>query len=58
MTLIEALTEEQKIIISRSLDENYSIEESINDIDLIADLTELKIKLSKRINNDFRWRKI
>lgn len=45
MTLVDALTEEQKTIISRSLDENYSIEESINDIDLIADLTELKIKL-------------
>lgn len=47
MTLIKALTEEQKTIISRSLDENYSIEESVNDIDLIADLTELKIKLRR-----------
>lgn len=47
MTLIKALTEEQKTIISRSLDENYSLEESIKDIDLIADLTELKIKCSK-----------
>lgn len=47
MTLIEALTEEQKTIISRSLDKNYSLEESIKDIDLIADLTELKIKYSK-----------
>lgn len=46
MTLIEALTEEQKTILGRSLDENYSLEESIKDIDLIADLTELKIKLS------------
>lgn len=48
MTLIEALTEEQKTIISRSLNQNYSIEESINDIDLIADLTELKIKLRNK----------
>lgn len=48
MTLIEALTEEQKTIINRNLDKNYSIEESINDIDLIADLTELKIKLRNK----------
>ena len=48
MTLIEALTEEQKTIISKSLDNNYSIEESISDIDLIADLTELKIKLRNK----------
>lgn len=48
MTLIEALTEEQKTIISKSLDNNYSIEESISDIDLIADLTELKIKLRSK----------
>ena len=47
MTLIEALTEEQKTVIKRSLDKNYSLEESIKDIDLIADLTELKIKCSK-----------
>lgn len=48
MTLIEALTEEQKTIISKSLDNNYSIKESISDIDLIADLTELKIKLKSK----------
>ena len=48
MTLIEALMEEQRTIISRSFDRNYSLEESINDIDLIADLTELKIKLKSR----------
>lgn len=48
MTLIEALTEEQKTIISRSSGENYSMKESISDIDLIADLTELKIKLNKQ----------
>jgi len=45
MTLINALTEEQRTIIARGLDKNYSIEKSIEDIDLIADLTELKIKL-------------
>lgn len=48
MTLIEALTEEQEAIISRGLNDCYSIEESINDIDLIADLTELKIKLRNK----------
>ena len=47
MSLIEALTEEQRTIIARSLDKNYSIEKSIEDIDLIADLTELKIKLKR-----------
>lgn len=47
MSLVEALTEEQMTIIGRSLDENYSIENSIADIDLIADLTELKIKLKR-----------
>ena len=45
MSLIEALTEEQATILFRSLDENYTIEDCITDIDLIADLTELKIKL-------------
>lgn len=47
MTLSDALTEEQKIIIARDLNPNYSLEQSIKDIDLIADLTELKIKLRK-----------
>ena len=47
MSLIKALTEEQATIIYRSLDENYSLEESIADIDLIADLTEQKIKLKR-----------
>lgn len=45
MSLIKALTEEQVTIICRSLDENYPLEECIADIDLIADLAELKIKL-------------
>lgn len=45
MSLIEALTEEQTTILCKSLDENYSMEKCIADIDLIADLTELKIKL-------------
>lgn len=47
MSLIEALMEEQRTIIARSLDKNYSIENSIADIDLIADLTELKIMLKR-----------
>ena len=47
MTLIKALTEEQITIMCRGLSENYSLEESIADIDLIADLTELKIKLKR-----------
>lgn len=45
MPLIKALTEEQVTIMYRSMNDNYSIEDSITDIDLIADLTELKIKL-------------
>lgn len=44
MTLIEAITEEQVTIMSRNLNENYPLEQSIADIDLIADLTEIKIK--------------
>jgi len=47
MSLIEALTEEQTTIICRSLGENYPMEECIKDIDLIADLTELKIRLKR-----------
>ena len=49
MSLIEALTEEQRTIITKSFDKNYPIEKSIEDIDLIADLTELKIKLKRSI---------
>lgn len=44
MTLKEALTEEQINIIARDLSPNRPINESIEDIDLIADITELKIK--------------
>ena len=47
MTLIEALTEEQKTIMFRGLNEKYPLEQSIADIDLIADLTELKIKMRR-----------
>lgn len=47
MKLIKALTEEQTTIMCRSLYENYPLEECIADIDLIADLTELKIKLKR-----------
>lgn len=47
MTLIEALSEEQRTIIARSLDEKYPLESSIEDIDLIADLEELKIRLMR-----------
>lgn len=47
MTLIESLAEEQMTIISRGRGENYPLEKSIADIDLIADLTELKIKIRR-----------
>ena len=43
----KALTEEQVTIMCKSLNENYPLEESISDIDLIADLTELKIKIRR-----------
>ena len=49
MTLIEALTEEQATIIARGKNPNYPIEQSIADLDLIADLTELKMKLKERV---------
>lgn len=47
MSLCDALTEEQITIMQRALNENYPLEQSIEDIDLIADLTELKIKLRR-----------
>lgn len=47
MTLIEALTEEQITIMLKGKNDDYPFEQSIKDIDLIADLTELKIKLRK-----------
>lgn len=40
----EAITRIQADIIAKSLDENYPLEDSIADIDIVADLTELKIK--------------
>lgn len=49
MFLIEALTEEQITIISRNLDENYPMKNCIEDIFLIADITELKIRLKGSI---------
>ena len=48
MTLIKALTEEQTTIMARSLNENYSLEQSIEYLDLIDDLTELKIKIRRQ----------
>ena len=45
--LIKALTEEQITIMFKGNNENYSLEQSIEDLDLIAGLTELKIKLRK-----------
>ena len=48
MSLIDALTEEQKTIIAKSLDDKYPLQQTIEDIDLIADLTELKIQLMSR----------
>lgn len=44
-TLNDALTEEQVTIMHKALNENYPLEQSISDIDMIADLTELKIKI-------------
>ena len=45
MNILEAITEEQATIILRGESTEYHLEKSIADIDLIADLTELKIKL-------------
>ena len=47
MTLTDALTEEQKTIIAKSLNDNYPLQQAIEDIDLIADLAELKIRLKR-----------
>lgn len=47
MNIIQAITEEQGTIISRGEKEDYPLEKSIADMDLIADLTELKIKLRR-----------
>ena len=44
MEVIQAITEEQLTIILRGERGDYPIEKSIEDIDLIADLTELKIR--------------
>lgn len=42
-----AITKAQLDIIKRGEDENYPLEDSIADIDVIADLTELKIRKRK-----------
>lgn len=47
MNIIQAITEEQGTIILRGEKIDYPLEKSIGDIDLIADLTELKIKLRR-----------
>ena len=52
MSLIEALTEEQATIMCKSLDKNYSMEKCIADIDLVADITELKIKLRRKCHGN------
>lgn len=45
--LIKALTETQKTICMReATNENYSIENYMEDFDLIADITEMKMRLS------------
>ena len=46
--LKRALTEEQLTIIARGRRDDYPLEQSIEDIDLIADITELKMKLDVR----------
>ena len=48
MTVIEAISEEQANIITKSISPEYPLEDSISDIDLIADLTELKIEIKGR----------
>lgn len=45
MTAIDALTEAQKLIIQKGSDESYPLEKLIRDIDIIADISELKIRL-------------
>lgn len=50
MSLIDALTEEQVTVMCKSLNENYPMEKCIEDIDLIADITELKIGLRSKRN--------
>lgn len=47
-TLYQALSEEQMTIMSRGERSDYSLEQSIADMDLIADITELKMKLEER----------
>ena len=45
MTDIEALTEAQKMIIQKGSDEAHPLKKAIRDIDIIADISELKIRL-------------
>lgn len=45
MTDTEALTEAQKMIIQKGSDESYPLKKAIRDIDIIADISELKIRL-------------
>ena len=47
MDIVQAITEEQGTIILRGEKDGYPLEKSIEDMDLIADLTELKIKLRR-----------
>ena len=44
-----AITKAQLDIIKRGEDQNYPLEDSITDIDVIADLTELKIRKRKEM---------
>lgn len=48
ITVLEAITEEQATIIRRGENPEYPIEEHIADIDLIAELTELKIAIRRK----------
>ena len=45
MNDIEAITEAQKMIIQKGSDEAYPLKKAICDIDIIADISELKIRL-------------
>ena len=47
MTVCDILTEAQQAIIKIGLDDNYPLEQSIIDINVIAALTELKVKYEK-----------
>lgn len=54
MDIIEALREEQCTIIARGMDKNYPVDKHLEDLDLIADLAELKLEIRKRRNGRYK----